>query len=239
MNDRVASRALTTIQADGTERKRTVPPAWLIPTGLIALGIIPLLAGILRRIALSLGTAEASVNDGTEAISLPVVIHIIGATAYVILGAFQFSPGFRRRRPSWHRFAGQVLVAAGLFVALSGLWLNHFVSFPAGSGELLYVFRLLAGTGMAVSIVLGFSAIRRRDISGHREWMIRAYAVGMGAGTQVFTLGFGEAMFGKSELSTALLNGMGWGINLAVAEMVIRRRSRRRGSPAPTGEPVL
>ncbi|MBP2217073.1 DUF2306 domain-containing protein [Arthrobacter sp. CAN_C5] len=239
MTDKEAPRAVTTVPVVSAERKRIGPLAWLLPTLLMALGLIPLLAGTLRRIALSLGAADASANGGTEAIPLPALIHILGASVYVILGALQFSRGFRRRRPAWHRFAGRVLLAAGLFVALSGLWLNHFVSFPAGSGDLLYVFRLLAGTGMAVSIVLGFSAIRRRNIPGHRKWMIRAYAIGLGAGTQVFTLGFGEALFGKSEVGTALLNGAGWAVNLTVAELAIRRRKRDRGSPAGTMGPEL
>ena len=68
--------------------------------------------------------------------------------------------------------------------------------------------------------------------------MIRAYAIGLGAGNQVFTLGFGEAVFGTSELSTALLNGAGWVVNLAVAEWVIRRRRTprpRSAAPAPVG----
>ena len=44
---------------------------------------------------------------------------------------------------------------------------------------------------MAAAIVLGFTAIRRRDIAAHRAWMIRAYALGLGAGTQAFTEGIG------------------------------------------------
>ena len=45
---------------------------------------------------------------------------------------------------------------------------------------------------MAACLVLGVAAIRRRDIAAHRAWMIRAYAIGLAAGTQVFTEGFGE-----------------------------------------------
>lgn len=73
------------------------------------------------------------------------------------------------------------------------------------------MFRLVVGSAMALSIVLGFAAIRRRDVTRHRAWMTRAYALGLGAGTQGFTLGFGEAVFGTGELSTALLLGAGWG----------------------------
>lgn len=81
---------------------------------------------------------------------------------------------------------------------------------------------------MAISIVLGFMAIRRREIARHRAWMMRGYALGLGAGTQVLTLGIGEIAFGPpGEFSRAFLMGAGWAINLAVAEWVIRKR------PAP------
>ena len=204
--------------------QRPTARAGLLITCLIALGLVPILANTLRRVALSLGSVDGSADDGSHTLSLAVAVHIITATIFVILGAFQFSPDFRRRNPGWHRMAGRVLVMVGMLVALSGLWLNQFLSFPAGSGELLYVFRLLAGLGMALCIVIGFAAVRRQDISRHRQWMIRAYALGLGAGTQVFTLGFGETIFGITALSVALLNGAGWMINLAVAEWAIRRR---------------
>ena len=62
----------------------------------------------------------------------------------------------------------------------------------------------------------------------HRAWMMRGYAIGLGAGTQVLTLLAGELIVGPpSELSRALLMGAGWVINLAVAEWAIRKR------PAP------
>lgn len=98
----------------------------------------------------------------------------------------------------------------------------------APGGDLLWAFRLLFGSALAASIVLGFTAIRRRDIASHRAWMIRAYALAMGAGTQVFTQGVGEAAYGTGDTSTALSIGSGWVINAAVAEGIIRRPSVRR-----------
>lgn len=203
------------------------PRAGLVVTGLIVLGLVPILANTLRRVALSLGSVDGPADNGSPDVPFPVAVHVLTSTIFVIFGAFQFSPGFRRRKPVWHRMAGRVLVMTGMLVALSGLWLNQLVSFPAGSGELLYVFRWLAGLGMALCIVIGFAAVRRRDITRHRQWTIRAYAMGLGAGTQVFTLGFGEAVLGKTTLNVALLNGAGWMINLAVAEWAIRRQMPR------------
>ena len=58
--------------------------------------------------------------------------------------------------------------------------------------------------------------------------MIRGYALGLGAGTQVFTEGIGGALFGTGEVRGDLAKAAGWAINLAVAEYVIRRPDRRR-----------
>lgn len=223
--------------ATGARPPRRRRPGWLLPAGLITLGLLPIVANALRRIALAVGAPEAA-SAGAGAMSLPVVLHVLGATVFVTLGALQFSAGFRRRRPTWHRIAGRVAILGALLAAFSGLWLA-FATLP-DSSVLLFAFRLLAATGMAVSIVRGFLAIRQRKLPQHRAWMIRAFALGLGAATQVFTLGFGELLFGKGELSVALLNGAGWAINLAVAEWAIRRRparvpSRRGGAGAEAG----
>ena len=96
----------------------------------------------------------------------------------------------------------------GLLVGLSGLWLTLFYSHPEGSQPLLYALRLLFGSAMVVSIVLGFAAILRRDVNRHRAWMMRGYAIGLGAGTQALTLLVGEVILGPpTELSRALLMG--------------------------------
>ena len=58
--------------------------------------------------------------------------------------------------------------------------------------------------------------------------MLRGYAIGMGAGTQVLTLMAGALIVSPpSELSRAVLMGAGWVINLTVAEWIIRKRPAR------------
>jgi uncharacterized membrane protein len=168
-----------------------------------------------------------------DAFPLPVVVHIVSATVFALLGAFQFSPQIRRRHPGWHRRAGRVLVVAGLGVALSALWLNQFFPNAEASREVLYPLRMAFGAAMVLTLALGFMAARRCDFARHRAWMIRSYAIGMVAGTQVFTLGIGGLVFGSGDLSTALLMAAAWAINLAVAERAIGERARRRSPAAP------
>jgi len=126
-----------------------------------------------------------------------------------------------------------VLVVTGLGVALSALWLNQFFPRAEATREVLYPLRVAFGLAMVVTIILAFLAARRRDFTRHRAWMIRSYAIGLVAGTQVFTLGFGGVIFGTADLTTALLMGAAWAINLAVAERAIRKPTRgNRRAPA-------
>jgi hypothetical protein len=97
-------------------------------------------------------------------------------------------------------------------VALSALWLNQFFPRAGASREVLYPLRLVFGVAMVVTIVLGFRSARRRDFARHRAWMTRSYAIGLVAGTQVFTLGLGGSVFGHGPVTTALLMGAAWGI---------------------------
>jgi len=207
--------------------------SWPVPVALVALSAIPLAAGTLRLIQLAGGPAVIPANDRFASFPLPLVVHIVGAATYVLVGILQFVPRFRRRHRAWHRRAGRVLVVAGLLVAGSALWMTLFFEAQPGSGALLYVLRLVFGSAMAACLVLGFAAVRRRDIAAHRAWMIRGYAIGLAAGTQAFTEGIGGAIFGTGVVAADLAKGAGWVINLAVAEWAVRRPARRRGRRRP------
>jgi uncharacterized membrane protein len=206
-------------------------PSWRVPLALVVLSLIPVISGSLRLIEAAGGPQLMPVNPRIGASPAPLVVHVLAAAIYAVLGAFQFPARLRRRHPGWHRRSGRILVGAGLAVAGSGLWMTLFYSGAPG-GVLLWAIRLLVGSTMAAAIVLGFTAIRRRDIAAHRAWMIRAYALGLGAGTQAFTEGIGEALFGTGDLSKAISMGSAWVINALVAEWVIQRPSVRRAARA-------
>jgi uncharacterized membrane protein len=210
------------ISAGDTSMK--IKADWLLPAALLVLNAIPFAAGVRRLLELGTGAAITADNARFLAAPLPTVLHLLCASAFGIVGAFQFVPQFRRRRPGWHRAAGRVLTAAGLLAALSGLWMTVFFPRVEGDGELLDAFRLVFGVAMAMCMVLGFAAIRRRDVAAHRAWMTRGYAIGIGAGTQVVVHIPWLLLGGKpGALARALLLGAGWAINLAWAEWIIRR----------------
>ena len=102
------------------------------------------------------------------------VHHVVGATTYCVLGAFQLVPSLRRSRPRWHRLAGRVLVPAGLAAALSGLWMAVLSDLPAHDNTALMWVRIAFGSLMVVGLVRGTLAIVRHDVATHRRWMARA-----------------------------------------------------------------
>jgi uncharacterized membrane protein len=215
---------------------RKVRATWLVPALLILFSLCPLTFGAIRLNELVSSAEITPANARFFASPLPVVIHIVGAAVYAILGALQFVSRLWRRGTGWHRWVGRLLlVPCGLLVGLSGLWMTLFYPRPEGASDLLFFFRLLFGSGMVFSIVYGFIAIRRGDMIRHRAWMTRAYAIGLGAATQILTGILGELILGKpNELENALLMGAAWVINLAIAEWSLRRRpaSRTRNAAA-------
>ena len=176
---------------------------WL-PFALLALGAVPVVAGTLRLSELAGAPPALPFNPGIAASPAPAVIHVASAIAYLVVGAFHFVPPVRRRWLVWHRRAGWVLLVLGLAVALSALWMTQFYPREGGTGILHYLFRLCFGAAMASSLVLGVAAVRRYDFPAHQAWMIRAYALAAGAGTQVFTLGLTESSLGASPLTSGL-----------------------------------
>ena len=219
-----------------TGRGRTLSASdWFIPITLIVLSLIPVIAGAVRLTELSVGAEITSANARFFASPIPVLLHIISVTLYSILGAFQFSRGFRRWKPKWHRRVGWALVPSGLVSALSGLWMSQFYALPEIDGQILYLQRLVFGWGMVACLVLAIVAVRQRNFNQHGAWMIRAYAIGLGAGTQVFThisLLFSAEI---SELSRAIAMGAGWLINIIVAEWIIQRYVTNKNKKKITG----
>lgn len=207
---------------------RTDRSRWLVPAGLIFLVVVPVAAGTFRIVQLASGGPVTPGNARFFASPLPVVAHIIGASVFCVLGALQFVPALRRR--SWHRRAGRIILPCGLLAAATGLWMTIFYPLPPSDGTLLNAQRLVFGTAMLACLATGFVAIRQGDVARHRAYLMRGYAIGMGAGTQVFTNLPWLLVTGHQpgQFPRALLMGAGWVINLAIAEWLIRRRPTRR-----------
>lgn len=209
-----------------------------IPIALLLLAAFPILVGSLRLAQLGNGAEVTAANARFMAAPLPIILHIVASSVFALLGACQFSPGLRSRAPKLHRRAGRVVIAGGGISAASGLWMTLFypqVELPPASfdGPWLFTIRLLVGLAMLLALAQGLGAIKQRDFQNHRAWMMRAYALGMGAGTQVFThIPWFLFPSIQGELARTICMGAGWAINLAVAEWFIQRARRNQSGPS-------
>lgn len=207
----------------------------LVPALLLLLNLVPSVGGVARLLSVASDRVPTADDARFLASPTPIVLHVLCASLYGWLGALQFSRGLRLRWPRWHRRAGRVLAACGLLTGLSGAWMTVAYAIPTPhQGPLLVGVRLVVAAGMVLSVVLGVTSILRRDVARHEAFMIRAYALGMGAGTQALVLGPWTLLTGESEGPTRdLLMTLAWGINVVVAEWLIAGR-RGQGPSAAT-----
>lgn len=218
---------LTGGKRDATAKLLTVD--WLVIAGLILLSLVPAVGGSVRLFQLATGTGVTPETARFFDQPLPVVAHIVSVILYSLLGALQFAPRFRRRHLKLHRRIGQILIPAGFVTALSGLWMSHFYPWPAYDGVAVYIMRLFVGGAMILALLLAMETIRRRKFQQHGAWMIRAYALAMGAGTQVIThIPIFVLQQEFTLTNRAIGMGAGWLINILVAEWIIATRLRPR-----------
>ena len=112
--------------------------------------------------------------------SLLTAVHIIPGLLFMILGPLQFVPGLRSRRPVLHRRSGRVFVASGIVIGTTALVMSTRMSI---GGINQSVATMLFAVVFLFDLVKAFVAIRRGDVARHREWMIRAFAIGLAVAT--------------------------------------------------------
>ena len=201
-------------------------PSWRPLTSLLMLSLVPVVAGVVRLSRLRSGNGVTPENARFMAMPAPVVLHIVCASLFCVLGALQLDSALRQRFPRLHRIAGRVAAPCGIVAALTGLWMTAAYAIPAElQGPLLYGVRMAVGLAMTLAVIVSTRAVLQRRTAQHKAWMVRAYALGQGAGTQVLillpvTLLAGAPTF----IFRDVLMASAWGLNVVFAEWVIRRR---------------
>lgn len=193
------------------------------------LSFVPVVAGVVRLSSLTGGANGSGVtpeNARFMANPAPVVFHVLSASLFCVLGALQFDAALRQRFPRLHRIAGWVAAPCGIVAALTGLWMTAAYAIPAElQGPLLYSARMAVGLAMTLAVIVSIRAVLQRRIAQHKAWMVRAYALGQGAGTQVLILLPVTLMAGAPTfIFRDVLMVSAWGLNMVFAEWVIRRR---------------
>jgi uncharacterized membrane protein len=121
------------------------------------------------------------VNPGFLQFPTVVALHVVLGGLYLVFAPFQFAKPIRSKHPRYHRRAGRVLVAIGLLTGLTALFMGLVI--PASGWPERVVIGLF-GTVFLSALVKGFVHIRARRVALHREWMIRAFAIGLSIATQ-------------------------------------------------------
>lgn len=148
---------------------------------LAALFFVTLLGTILALVQVVQIPLGALPEDSQRLTATPVwhFMHVLGGATFGILGPIQFGRVLMRKYAVLHRVIGRVFVAAGAMISLSSLGLLWH--FPGAYSAAVSSGRLLFGIALGAALAIGMHAIRKRDFTRHRNWMIRAYAIGIGA----------------------------------------------------------
>ena len=161
-------------------------------------------------------------RESFEMRPLGIFLHALGAAVALAIGPFQMDRGLLVRRRRLHRTLGKVYVGAALLGAgVSGLymsWYSHggWVT-HAGFGALAVL--------TIVTATMAYLKIRRRDVRGHREWMIRSYALVFAAVTLRLELPLLViAHAGAFTPAYQIVSWLCWVPNIAWAEWFLRSR---------------
>jgi uncharacterized membrane protein len=109
------------------------------------------------------------------------LIHIVPGLLFMLLGPLQFSSTIRARHLRWHRWSGRVFVVCGFVIGISALIMSF--GMPAIGGVNQAAATVLFGSYFLLALSRAFWLIRRREITLHREWMIRAFSTGLAVAT--------------------------------------------------------
>lgn len=108
------------------------------------------------------------------------MMHILPGLLFIGLGLTQFVKRIRQKAPGFHRWSGRIALVSGLIIGVTGILMGFKMSI---SGVSETAATTLFGIVFLFSLVRGLFHIRKGNISHHREWMIRAFAIGLAVAT--------------------------------------------------------
>ena len=115
-------------------------------------------------------------NEAFAQYPLITKLHVVPGILYLALAPLQFLPAIRNRFRNFHRRSGQMLTVIGLVLGLAALFIGLVIPF---SGLPEQVVIAVFGVFYLISIIKGFQFARARQFAAHREWMLRAFAIGL------------------------------------------------------------
>lgn len=169
--------------------------------------------------------------------NLLTYLHIVPGLVFTVTGPAQFLQSVRLRYPVLHRAAGRIFVITGLITGVTALRMSALMSIggpPETAATSVF------GVLLLVCLANGYRCIRARRVAEHREWMIRAFAVGLAVATVRPVVGLFFATRAVTHLEPQQFFGIafwiGFLVNTGCAEWWIRSgRSLGRSRVAQPG----
>jgi uncharacterized membrane protein len=202
---------------------------------LILLILIAVVAVLLRILTdwpnVTAGTVPAEDSFDRRYALHPVLayVHILPGVIYLVGAPFQLSRRFRERHLTLHRRMGRIVLPAGVTAGVFAIAFGTL--FPFG-GLFEASATVVFGAYFVTALVIAFIAIRSRDVTRHRQWMIRAFAIGLAIATIRIWIGvfqvFGVLSF---EDSFGAAFWLSFAVHALVAEAYLAKRPHAHGRP--------
>lgn len=201
---------------------------WLAMT-LLAFAVAGYAFAILVMPGLRPGLVQALLAERPVA----AYVHFLGGAVALVVGALQLNSWLRSRFLGVHRWLGRLYMLAviGGGVAALALAPHSFGGLVAHLG-----FGLL-GVCWISSTLNAYRHIRRGNVSQHRSWMIRSYAITLAAVTLRLYLPASQVAGLSMTVAYPAIAWLCWVPNLFVAEWFVRSRYSFAVLPRPAIAP--
>ncbi|VAW17378.1 membrane protein, putative [hydrothermal vent metagenome] len=176
-----------------------------------------------RFLALGIDDAFPDFKDHIALRNLAFVAHVTASPIALFIGAFQFFPKMRAKRPTLHHWMGRIYGVSVLVGGVSGIALAlGAVGGPiASAGFGLLAIAWIFTTAQAVRLAMA------KNFQEHREWMIRSFALTFAAVTlRLLLVGFMVAGFEYGP-ATVYIAWLCWVPNLIFAQWWINRTKNK------------
>ena len=223
-------------------RARLVRMVWLCTLVLVVIGVAIVtrrtltLFGVISTPSALSGSVPLDAAFGRHAAL--TMLHMLPGLVFVVLGPLQFVKRLRTRRPKVHRWIGYIVLTSGLATGLTALVMTTRMAIGGATEKAATAF---FGVLFLIALTRAFVSIRRRRVALHREWMIRAFSIGLAVATVRPIVGVFFATRGLTHLTPPEFFGIafwvGFTMHLIAAEAWINH-TRELQPRAPSDLPV-
>jgi uncharacterized membrane protein len=153
---------------------------WTATFLLMLIGVAIVVRRSLTLFAPSSFPESTAINTSFARYRLLTMLHITPGLVFILCAPLQFVRRLRDRKPKLHRWIGRVVLVSGFIVGISALIMSPQMAI-GGPNESAAT--TLFAIVFLFSLSKAFLHIRKRRFALHREWMIRAFAVGFAVAT--------------------------------------------------------